>query len=138
MIALTRCNWVFSITYLLYMYIFGRNYYIFKAFVFMYVFSVVSMPKASCFLCHKTWKQEGIHMFHVPKCEVKRKKWSDSCGMELKLGARICGLHFFTEDFLSGPDQQRAKLSREALPMVVESLNTSNVVEFVDASTQTQ
>lgn len=101
------------------------------------------MPKASCTLCHKTWAQENIKMYHVPQNAIKRKKWPESCGVELHPASKICSLHFSSADFLSGSDRKRVKLSEDALPIAIESICDWNEInnsssKFVDVSTQTE
>lgn len=79
-------------------------------------------------------------MFHVPANEVKRKKWTDSCGVLLTQSSRICALHFESFDFVSSSDCKRVRLSDDALPLAVESLcdwkETSS--KFANVATQTE
>ncbi|XP_064454704.1 uncharacterized protein LOC135365985 [Ornithodoros turicata] len=66
----------------------------------------------------RTRAESNVVSYHsVPKCKRRRREWSESLGMDLPMGRRVCSKHFTVDSYEELlPGSQRRRLKTSALP----------------------
>jgi len=102
------------------------------------------MSKQYCILCRSSTSNS---VFHVPKDAKKRKRWSESAGVEFNKQQRICDKHFKDTDFyfVCENSTKRRRLISNAVPQKMETEDEYTVhhvsacgVNQYDFSSQTE
>ncbi|XP_008183700.1 uncharacterized protein LOC103309607 [Acyrthosiphon pisum] len=91
-----------------------------------------------CVVCGlKNVDAPSISFHFFPKTEEKKRLWSNSLGLQVKLlknNSKICSLHFKTSDYLMSTS--RKVLMSNALPTLAASTTNDVEIEYCSMNTQ--